>query len=234
MAIKSILAGFLIVLVSGLQAGDDTVPAAILWYAEQEPGIDPYRVRYIVTADFLRSDDGVNSEDFLLFDRKQKSIYSVVGENRSILQIDGGVETSAVPPEIAMRVDRHVDAKSPKVGGRIPVTLELSAGDSLCKSAVIAPGFLEGVRKAFREFSHVVAAQQARTMHNTPPELRTHCFLARYLYAHDFHLAEGMVLAEWSPDGERRELVGIEENVAVPVSLFVIPDDYTVMRASER
>jgi hypothetical protein len=233
MAIKSILAGFLIMLVSGSQAGDNTVPATILWYAEQESGIDPYRVRYIVTQDFLRSDDGVNNADFLLFDRQQKAIYSVVGENRSILQIDGSAETPAAPPELAMRVDRRADAKAPKVGGRTPVTLELSTGDSLCKSAVIAPGFLEDVRQAFREFSHVIAAQQARTMNNTPPELRTHCFLARYLYAHDFHLAEGMFLAEWSPDGERRELVDIEENMAVPASLFVIPDDYTVMRASK-
>lgn len=233
MAINSILAGVLILLVSSVQASDDTVPATILWYAEQESGVDPYRVRYIVTQDFLRSDDGINSEDFLLFDRKQKSVYSVVGENRSILQIDSAAEISAAPPELEIRIDRHADAKAPKVGGQAPVTLELSAGDSVCKSAVIVPGFLEDVRKAFREFSHVVAAQQARTMHNTPPEMRTHCFLARYLYAHDFHLADGMLLAEWSPNGDRRELVDIEESVAVPASLFVIPDDYTVMRASE-
>jgi hypothetical protein len=234
MAIKSILLGLLAMLVSGVQADDDNVSATILWYTEQESGIDPYRVRYIVTRDFLRSDDGIDSDDFLLFDRKQKSIYSVVGENRSVLQIDGGVETSAAPPELAMRVDRHADASAPKVGDRTPVTLELLAGDSVCKSAVIAPGFLDEERKVFLEFSHVVAAQQARTLNNTPAELRTHCFLARYLYAHDFHLTEGMLLAEWSPNGERRELVGIEEHVAVPLSLFVIPDDYSVMRTSER
>jgi hypothetical protein len=71
-------------------------------------------------------------------------------------------------------------------------------------------------------------------MNNTPAELRTPCFLARYLYAFDFHLAEGIVLAEWSPNGERRELVDIEKQVAVPLSLFVIPDDYAVMRAAGR
>ena len=234
MTIKSILLGLLIMLVSSVRADGDNVSATILWYAEQEPGVDPYRMRYLVTPDFLRSDDGVDSENFLLFDRKRKTIYSVVGENRSILQIDGGVETYAAPQELAMRVERRADTQAPKVGGRPPVALELLAGETVCKSAVIAPGFLDDEREVFRDFSHVVAAQQARTMNNTPPELRTHCFLARYLYAHDFHLAEGMLLAEWSPSGERRELVDIEEHVAVPSSLFVLPDDYAVVRTSER
>ena len=233
MTIKSILLGLLIMLVSSVRADGDNVSATILWYAEQEPGVDPYRMRYLVTPDFLRSDDGVDSENFLLFDRKRKTIYSVVGENRTILQIDGGVETYAAPQELAMRVETRADTQAPKVGGRPPVALELLAGETVCKSAVIAR-FLDDEREVFRDFSHVVAAQQARTMNNTPPELRTHCFLARYLYAHDFHLAEGMLLAEWSPSGERRELVDIEEHVAVPSSLFVLPADYAVGRTSER
>ena len=105
MTIKSILLGLLIMLVSSVRADGDNVSATILWYAEQEPGVDPYRMRYLVTPDFLRSDDGVDSENFLLFDRKRKTIYSVVGENRTILQIDGGVETYAAPQELAMRVE---------------------------------------------------------------------------------------------------------------------------------
>lgn len=234
MAVKFILAGLYLMLAAAAQASDDTVSATILWYAEQEPGIDPYRVRYIVTPDFLRSDDGAGSDDYLLFDRKKESVYSVVAENRTILQVDGGVDLAAVPPELVLNTERHVDAKAPEVGGGKPVTLELSAAGEVCRSAIVAEGFLDEERKVFREFARVIAGQQARTMNNTPAELRTPCFLARYLYAFDFHLAEGIVLAEWSPNGERRELVDIEKQVAVPLSLFVIPDDYAVMRAAGR
>ncbi|VAW81199.1 hypothetical protein MNBD_GAMMA13-347, partial [hydrothermal vent metagenome] len=62
---------------------------------------------------------------------------------------------------------------------------------------------------------------------------RTPCFLARYLHESGFHLTEGMLLAEWSPDGKRRELIDVEEHVAVPAALFVIPDDYTVLHTSK-
>ena len=132
-----------------------------------------------------------------------------------------------------MQIKKSVDAKAPKVGGQVPVTLELLASDSLCWSAMVAPGFMDNERRAFQEFSRAVAVQQARTLNNTPPELRTPCFLAYYLHVNDFHLAVGMLLAEWSPDGTRRELVAVEEQVAVPASLFVVPDDYVVLNASE-
>ena len=230
---RPLLLILLLTLVSATQAVDDTVPATILWYLEQEPGIDPYRVRYIVTKDFLRSDEGLDNEDFLLFDRQKDVIYSVLPEDRSVLQIKGDGDIAAAPPELTVQIKKSIDARAPKVGGQVPVTLELLAGDSLCQSAMVVPGYIDDERRAFREFSRAVAVQQARTLNNTPPELRTPCFLAYYLHLNDFHLAEGMLLAEWSPDGERRELVGVEEHVAVPASLFVVPDDYAVLHAGE-
>ncbi len=230
---RLLLLFFLLTLVPAAQANDGTVSATILWFLEQEPGIDPYRVRYIVTKNFLRSDEGSDDVDFLLFDRQKNIIHSVVSEDRSVLQINGHGDVAIAPPELKVQIKKNIDAKAPKVGGQVPVTLELLAGDSLCQSAMVAPGFIEHARKAFQEFSRAVAVQQARTLNNTPPELRTPCFLAHYLHTSDFHLAEGMPLAEWSPDGKRRELVGVDEHVAVPVALFVIPDDYTVLHASK-
>lgn len=234
MKTKAFFIGLLLTYVICVQAEDVNVQATILWYVEQEPGIDPYRVRYIVTQDYLRSDDGIDGQDFLLFDRGQRTIYSVVPQNRSVLQIVGDGAVSDAPPELAIRVNRHADTQAPRIGNKQPVKLELSAGDSVCKSAVVAPGLLEGEREVFLEFSQVLAAQQLRTLNNTPPELRTDCFLARYLYAHDFHFKAGMLIAEWSPQGERRELVDIEERVTVPASLFDIPDSYSIMQVGER
>ena len=30
----------------------------VIWYLEQEAGGEPYRVRYVITSEFMRSDDG--------------------------------------------------------------------------------------------------------------------------------------------------------------------------------
>ena len=57
---------FLTALVS---CSNPTTPAAVLYFVEQEPGVEPYRTRMIVTAGFLRMDEGQDSQDFLLFDR---------------------------------------------------------------------------------------------------------------------------------------------------------------------
>ena len=230
---RLLLITLLFTLVPAAQAVDGMVSATVLWYLEQEPGIDPYRVRYIVTKDFLRTDEGLDNEDFLLFDRQKNVIYSVLPEDRRVLQINGDGDIAAVPPELTVQIKKSVDAKTPKVGGQVPVKLELLAGNSLCQSAMVAPGFIDDERRAFQEFSRAVAVQQARTVNNTPSELRTPCFLAHYLHVNDFHLAEGMLLAEWSPDGKRRELVGVEEHVAVPVSLFVVPEDFAVVHTSK-
>jgi hypothetical protein len=52
---------FLTALVS---CSNPTTPAAVLYFVEQEPGVEPYRTRMIVTAGFLRMDEGQDSQDF--------------------------------------------------------------------------------------------------------------------------------------------------------------------------
>jgi len=83
---SSTLLGFLLVASAAAGAGGK---GAVLWYAEQEAGIEPYKVRYIVSQDFMRSDEGIDEGGFVLLDRAQRQIYSVVPQNRTILHIDG-------------------------------------------------------------------------------------------------------------------------------------------------
>ena len=65
------------------------VNGSILWYLEQEAGIEPYKVRYLVTDGFMRSDEGDGEGGFALFNRKTKQVYSVAPESRTVLRIDG-------------------------------------------------------------------------------------------------------------------------------------------------
>lgn len=207
-------------------ANDGTV----LWYLEQEAGGEPYRVRYLITADFMRSDDGQDQGDFSLLDRRQARIFSVVRETASVLAIDGDGPAPRPPVSLGIAVQESIEEQAPKLEGRQPRKLELRAAGELCRSAVVAPGLLDDARTAFREFARVLAVQQARTLDNTPLEFRTPCFLAVDVYAGDFHLGAGLPLLEWNDRGDRRELLNYQRDVSLAEALFQIPEQLGVFR----
>ena len=230
-SVLSALLGLLLVVSAAAGAGEKGV---VLWYAEQEAGIEPYKVRYIVSRDFLRSDEGNDEGEFVLLDRAERQIYSVVPQNRTILHIDGRGQLAQAPPGLAIEVKRSADGKAPKVAGVAPVTLELVARQELCNSAVVVPDHLEQARAAFQEFAQALSVQQSRTLAATPQEYQTPCFLSRYLYATDFHLREGIPLVDWSPQGHRRELLDYQTGVDLDGQLFELPDGFAMIEASEQ
>jgi len=224
---------FCLLLVAGAEvnAGEK---GTVLWYAEQETGIEPYKVRYIVSGDFMRSDEGSDEGGFVLLDRAAQQIYSVVPQNRTILHIDGRGELPPVPSQLSIEIKRSIDEKAPRLAGEVPVTLELFANQELCYSAVIAPGHLEQARAAFGEFAQALSIQQSKTLAATPQEYQTPCFLSRYLYATDFHLRQGIPLLDWSQEGHRRELLDYQTGVELDEGLFELPDGFAVIKASGR
>ncbi len=229
--LSSVVAGLLSVICTGIGAAET---ATLLWYAEQEPGVDPYQVRYIVSRDFMRSDEGDNAGGFILLDRREKQIYNVMPHNRTILRIDGRGEPPQVPADLAIDIKRSVDDKAPRIAGKMPVTLELVANQQACYSAVVLPGHLEQAREALQEFAQALSIQQSRTLALTPQEYQTPCFLSRYLYATDFHLQQGIPLVDWNQQGHRRELIDYQTGVELDQTLFELPDGFTTIEASER
>jgi len=226
---SNVLSGLLLVVCAGVNAGEKGI---VLWYAEQEAGIEPYKVRYIVGRDFMRSDEGGNEGGFVLLDRAEQQIYSVVPQNRTILHIDGRGELPQVPPQLSIEIKRSADEKAPEIAGKVPVRLELVANQKLCYSAVIVPGHLEQARAALQEFARALSIQQSRTLAATAQEYQTPCFLSRYLYATDFHLQQGIPLVDWSQQGQRRELLDYETGVELDEGLFELPDGFAMIKAS--
>ena len=208
------------------------VKGTVVWYMEQEAGNEPYRVRYIVTKDYLRSDEGGTEGGFVLFDRSRRQIFSVVPENETILHIDGKGSAPDLPQHLKVEIKQSVDNKAPRMAGHQPLTLELVANGESCHTAIVVPGFLDQARMALREFRQALAVQQVRTLGNTPQEYQTPCFLSRYVYLSDFHLQRGFPLADWSGPGDRRELISYENDVELEVQLFELPEGLATMHVS--
>ena len=71
----------------------------------------------------------------------------------------------------------------------------------------------------------MLAAQQVRSLENTPADMISSCFLARAVYAAGNYLSEGLPILEWNEEGGSRQLLDYAtENVAP--ELFTIPDNY--------
>jgi len=196
----------------------------VIWYLEQEAGSEPYRVRYLITSEFMRSDDGNDGDDFVLLDRGQRRIHNVVPETASVLTIDGAGAPPQAPDTLTIDVQETHDSKAPQLEGKQPLTLVLRADGEVCQSAVVVPGLLDNERAAFREFAQALAVQQLRTLGNMPAQYQTPCYLARGVYASDFHLVSGLPVLEWSGTGNRRELLEYKRDVPLAEALFVVPD----------
>jgi len=208
------------------------VTGSILWYMEQEAGIEPYKVRYLVTEGFMRSDEGGGEGGFALFNRKTRQVYSVVPENKTVLRIDGQGQVPEVPQRLGVKIKQSTDSGAPRVANKVPVTVELIVGGELCYSAVVVPGFPGPARAAFQEFAQSLAVQQMRTLTNIPEQYQTPCFLSRYLYVADFQTQQGIPLLEWNDQGERRKLIDYQIGVELDEHLFVLPAGYEMIQAA--
>lgn len=202
------------------------VEATVVWYMEQEPGTEQFKVRYIVTPEYLRSDEGGDGEGFVLLDRKDKQIYNVVPASKTVLEIDGDGKLPPPPASLSIEVRESIDSNAPRLEGHQALTLEMLANETLCRSAIVVPKLLENVSEAFAEFQQVLAVQQARMLGNTPEELKTPCYLANTVFATDYHLDRGIPLMEWRAGALNRELLEYKSGVTMPESLFEVPEDY--------
>lgn len=200
----------------------------ILSYEEQEAGVEAYPVRILVVPGFLRMDDGHDDDDFMLFDRNSRTIFSINHADRDILVIEPGTpaDEQAPPPDLNLGIERTEDKNIPPVAGRTPEIYRFTADGKTCLEAVVVPGLLPRAVQALGEYDRLLADRQRATLDNTPVEFRTPCYLSRYIYAPDRQLEKGLPIQEWDSSGYRRTLTDFRDKVTIEPGLFVLPSGY--------
>jgi hypothetical protein len=221
------LAWALLATAGGSVAADkaDTAATVLVWQ-EQETGITPYASRMLVTADYLRSDEGRDDSDYLLYDRRIRQIFSVSHDQRTVLVItaDPVPEQAGPRPDVDVQVTAQPEA--PRIAGRMASHVRLSSGGEECLQATVVPGLLPEVTAALRELRGVLAGRQYHDMDRMPEETRTPCFLANYVYAGDRHLQLGLPILEVVSGGVQRVLQDYRVDQSVPTALFEVPAGY--------
>ncbi|MDX1812424.1 MAG: hypothetical protein R3240_10780, partial [Gammaproteobacteria bacterium] len=71
----------------------------ILYFEETLPEEPKSQVRMIITDNYLRLDEGRDSEDFILFDRKKKQIFNVVKSDETVMVMSPEPTVNSQPPE---------------------------------------------------------------------------------------------------------------------------------------
>jgi len=195
-------------------------------YMDQEASGGGYVTRYLVTDRYLRLDFGRDRDDFVLFDRKEKRVYSVTHDRQEILVFEPGVVQVKPPKKWEIKED-ILENK----GSRI--RWDLVVNGTVCTRIAASQRFLPDVAKALLEFQELMAATQSNTYLATPVDQRDDCDLARLILAPQYWFKYGMPFDEVRVSGFSRRLLSYESDVAVRPKAFELPENYHVIRLND-
>ena len=202
------------------------VAATMLLYKEQEAGTESYLLRMLITQDFVRSDDGVDGGSFLLYDRREKVLYSVSHEERRILVIQDQPFDRQWPEKLRLEDRLSLAEEAPRIDDRPVYAYSLLSDGNLCQQSTVVPGLLAEAGKAISEVRRLLAGRQYKDLDKTPEEFRTACFLANYVYAPGRNLEHGFAVQESNNAGRHRVLVDYKLEFDTDPGLFELPAGY--------
>lgn len=200
--------------------------AVALYYQEMEQGQEAYPGRIIVTADFLRLDSGSSRDDFVLFDRHKRVIYSTNQEEQTVLVIEN--QDSDVKPPIPLPMDvqdNHL-ANAPTVAGRTAQHKVIKAAGSGCYQLIAVPGLLPDVMQAMADYRQVLANEHKRILPMIPMENHDACDLLLNVFSPALIVNFGLPVEEWDDSGYRRTLLDYDLSFNAAAGLFQLPQQY--------
>jgi hypothetical protein len=200
--------------------------STLIWFQERESGTDYYRVRMIMNDHFLRIDDGEQSNGFVLFDRDQKTIYSVDHENRSVLVLSDKLINLDKPKLFRLTEEEVNSEDSPLIGGSKIKIHRLYTNKQLCFEVASAADLLPDAVGVLREFHRALAAEQAAAMQYMPKDLASDCDLSEMVFVPDRYLNFGFPVRQRDYNGKLRELEEFDSNYRADPRLFELPIGY--------
>lgn len=199
----------------------------MLIFTETEPGVEgAYQTRMLITPDYLRMDDGGKDNDYVLMNRKTRTIYSVSHEDERVVVINN--EKPEVPqPDPFRHKTEEADAGGvPDIDGKRVRLYRFFTNGSMCFEVYAVQGFLDDAVKALSSFSEILAGQHARTVASIPAEFQSSCDLANNVFEPSRYLSKGFPVRQRDDIGRTRTLQEFKNNIKKPIELFVIPDKY--------
>ena len=236
--VKIILMGFLLV---GLVAcaGHSTKPVAkteaelkdapgtLLIMVEREAGSESFSSRLFVNEGYLHISDARSPADFILFNRREKTIYNVSHDDKTIMVIRNKAVKIDSPIELDYQEESQPSSAIPKIDGRQATHYRFMANGKHCYDAVVMPeDFMPDVLAAMREFRMVLAGEHATTVDRTPRDLLDACDLSLNIFHATRHMDHGLPIREWDRKGYQRFMRDYRTDLLASEDTFDLPKDF--------
>jgi len=197
-----------------------------LLYKVEEPGVEPYESRIIITDEYIRLDENKDGNDFVLVDRKKETVYSVSSDNDAILVVKRKPVTVTSPIELHPDTVRTLEKNAPQIDGRELAHYIFKINGEACQDAMIAEGLMKGATEAIAEYRNILAGQHASTFSSTPADLRNACDMAMHIFQPDRYLQFGLPVHERDHTGYQRSLIDFDDAYEVNPALFTLPAEF--------
>ena len=207
--------------------------ATVLRFIELEGGVTPVNTRMLVSAEMLRIDDGEQSDGYILFDRRTRTIYSVSHASRSVFVVKPKSVTLTAPSPFVHRVVAE-SSKLPAIAGHPIVQAVHITNGKVCAEVFAAKGLLPDAVAALRAYAEAQAGEQAESEVAKPADLQSDCDLAEHVFTPGRHLDHGFPVRLNRPaSGHTRQLGDYREGVPVSPSQFEVPAAYRKFQRSD-
>lgn len=164
--------------------------------------------------------------DFVLFDRVQKTIFSVNHENQSVLIVADKIFSMDKPDNFTLHVRELDSIGGPNIDGKNVRVFRFYTNDQLCVEVATVMGLLDNVTTVLKEFHRALAAEHAAVALHTPDEIRSDCDLSELVFKPDRHLRYGFPVRQSDYNGKIRELREFDSDCPADARLFEIPVRY--------
>ena len=202
-------------------------PGTLLIMTEQSAGDGPFTTRLFINEGYLHMSDSRTPSDFMVFNRKEQTIYNVTSAEKTILVIRNKPVTIEPPIKLDYQEVSQPSSAIPSVEGKTATHYLFNANGKHCYDAVVMPNeFMPDVLAAMREFRQVLAGEHATTVLNTPKDMLDACDLSLNIFYPSKHMDHGLPIREWDRHGYQRFLKDYRENLQASEGTFDLPEDY--------
>ena len=205
-----------------------------LSYIEREPGTDEYEVTMLISSRYIRVDEEGESSGFIVYDDKDKVIYSVSHDDQSVLVIKQHVFSTADVP-VKPKIEYLPLADAPMVSGKAVFNYRVyisennsedeNESEETCLEVQLVENLLPEVRTILQNYQKVVSGQQVKMVDNKITELQTACYYIDQIYNTGAYYEKGLPVQEWHSNERSKILTGYSKESA-DSDKFKIPEQY--------
>lgn len=199
-----------------------------LLYIEREPGVDDYEVTMLVSDRYIRIDEAGEDSGFIVYDDKEKIIYSVSHHDKSVLVIKEHSFSEKDSP-VKSQVEYLQLADAPSVSGKNIFNYRVYTGkgksEETCLEIQLVENLLPKVSKLLKNYQNVVASQQVKMTDNKITDMQTACYFVDQIYNKAKYYEKGLPIQEWHSN-ERSKILSSYKKIAVNKDKFTVPKKY--------